>query len=77
MSDAPKMIWIWKDVKGNTYSEDLYSAGIPYRRADTPWLPEELVERIKDRIFKLSYREPEGHTAELLRDILAACEGKE
>lgn len=34
-------------------------------------LPAELVARIIGRIFKLSYREPEGHTVILLRDILA------
>ncbi len=70
MSGAPKMIIA------------MYcSQDVEYRRADIPWLPDELVERLRDKVEYLKgnvaiVNGVAAGTIILLRDILAALEEK-
>ncbi len=84
MSDAPEMIWanrapdedhgMWW-VAGSR--PRLRLQDVEYRRADIPWLPEELVERAGN-VLKAWNGTIDLYTsadvAGVLRDILAACD---
>jgi hypothetical protein len=72
MSEAPNIVY-WNRMQGGfSWDADCRLGNFqPYRRADIPWLPEELVERAK----WLSGEFGTAHQRiELLRDILAAVE---
>ena len=52
------------------------SNDIAYRRADAPWLPEELTRKARLAISLWEEDQSDGVAAIIaLRDILAACEG--
>jgi hypothetical protein len=80
MSEAPKHISIcWYDGWNVSYvgdepnrSEEFCDEN--YRRADLPWLPEELVERIDEYMNGNEINAPIA--CAILRDIIAALEKK-
>jgi len=82
MREAPEMIWASCDPWSNGWTT-LETAPsrmkeVAYRRADLAWLPEELVERLRDESSFFARFPSQYKTLHerLLFDILAALEKK-